>query len=206
MFTEVELKLSFPPQFTGYLKELNLLKDFSIAEPVNQYLHSTYYDTPDFRLGKQRIALRTRKVTNQWIQTIKSGGTVHDGLHQHHEFECALNDDKPDLDRIPEKQLKDFFSNKQLRNKLQPIFSTVFHRTIYLLEPQEHFKLECCIDDGVITANQKTEIISEIELELKSGDKSQLIEFSRLLQAQCPFDLIPENENKAKRGYALLMQ
>jgi len=204
--TEVELKLCFPPQFIGYIKQLSLLKDFSIAQPITQYLHSKYYDTPDYKLGKQRIALRTRRIGNHWIQTIKSGGSVHDGLHQHHEFECRLTDDKLDFDHIPDENLKHFFSDRQLKDTLKPIFTTEFHRTIYLLEPQKDFRIEFCVDDGVITANKKTAIISEIELELKSGEKLQLIEFSRLLQDQCPFDLIPENANKAKRGYELLLQ
>ncbi|MCB1937140.1 MAG: CYTH domain-containing protein [Nitrosomonas sp.] len=206
MSTEIELKLSFPSQFVDHIKQLPILKEFSIASPVTENLHSTYYDTPDHALGKKRIALRIRKMGDHWIQTIKSGGTAQNGLHHHHEFECRLSVDKPDFDQIPDKNLRQFFSDEQLRKTLKPIFTTEFLRTIYLIEPQENFTIECCVDDGVIKADKKTETISEIELELKSGEKSQLVEFSRLLQAQCPFDLVPENTNKAKHGYTLLSQ
>lgn len=206
MPTEIELKLRFPPQFITAIKELPLLKDFSIAAPAEQDIFSIYFDTPDFILRKHRIALRTRKIGDQWLQTIKSNGTVQDGLHQHHEWEFPITADKPEFDQIQDQDLKIFFSDKKLRDSLRPVFTTDFHRTIYLIEPFEKVRLEFCLDTGKIIANNKTALICEVELELKTGNSQQLMEFSRLLQECCPFQLIPENSSKAVRGFDLLAE
>ncbi|HBV20384.1 MAG TPA: CYTH domain-containing protein [Nitrosomonas sp.] len=206
MPTEVELKLRFSSQYAGYIKQLQLLKDYEIKTPVKQKLHSVYYDSPDFILRQHRIGLRIRKSGNQWIQTIKNSGTIHAGLHQHNEWEHSVIHENPDFSQITDQDLKKFFVDKALRASLRPIFVTDFHRTTYLLEPAKEFKLEFCIDEGSITANQLTQPICEIELELKSGDTSQLRLFYAALQKNCPFPLILENTNKAMRGYALLTQ
>jgi len=203
--TEIELKFYCPPEFLESFKQLPILKEFGIAQPVELNLYSTYYDTPQCTLAQNRIGLRIRKANDHWIQTIKSGGHVQDGLHQHSEYEYTLSENQLDYVHIPN-HLKPLFSDTQFRNALKPVFTTEFNRTIYLLEPQKNFQLECCLDNGVITANGKTDKISEIELELKSGEKKQLVEFSELLQKHCPVDLIPENASKASRGYALLKQ
>lgn len=204
MSTETEIKLRLPPQFAHHIKQLSLLKNCSISTPVCYNLYSIYYDSPNLYLKKHHISLRTRKIDHQWIQTIKSGGKIRNGLHQHNEWEYPIANEAPDFSKIDESGLKDFFADPQLRQSLEPVFVTDFNRTIYLLEPAKKFKLEFCLDEGKINANQKSQTISEIELELKTGDVSQLIQFSETLQDHCPFPLFPENTNKAMRGYMLL--
>lgn len=210
MSTEVELKLRFPQQFAVQIKQLSLLNTFSIAKPYQQNLYSVYYDTPDFILKNNRIALRLRQKGECWIQTIKSGGTICDGLHQHREWEYPTTDGKLDFTQLPDQRIRYFFSDQKLCQSLQPVFVTDFERTTYLLEPAKNFKLELCIDEGYITINQFdsdiSEPICEIELELKSGSKAQLLQFSETLMKYSPCPLIPENKNKAIRGYALLLQ
>lgn len=206
MSTEIELKLSLSPQFSACIKQLQLLKDYGVTKPIKQRLYSIYYDSPDFILRKHRIALRVRKTEGLWIQTIKSGGTIQDGLHQHNEWEHPIANNKPDFSQIPDQSIKDFFADRKLRQSLQPIFITEFNRTTYLLEPEKDFELEFCLDEGKIIANQRTQSVCEIELELKSGDTSQLFQFAETLQRNCTFPLIPENTNKAMRGYALLLK
>ncbi|PTN09448.1 inorganic triphosphatase [Nitrosomonas aestuarii] len=206
MSTEVELKLRFPPRYSCYIKQLQLLNDYEIKTPIKQKLHSIYYDSPDFILRQHRIGLRMRKIENQWIQTIKNNGTIYDGLHRHNEWEYPVTHENPDFSHITDQDLKKFFADEALRKSLQSIFVTDFQRTTYFLKPGKDFILEFCIDEGSITANQLTQPICEIELELKSGGTSQLLQFSATLQKQCSFSLIPENTNKAMRGYALLTQ
>lgn len=204
MSTEIELKLSFPAQHAATIKQLALLKRCCSTQPIEQTILSIYYDTRDFALGRQRIALRTRKIGDQWLQTIKSGSSVHDGLHQQNEWEYPIRANALELDAIPDAQLMAVFADPQFRAALKPIFTTDFHRTTYLLEPLEGFKLEFCLDIGKIIAHDKTEPICEVELELKAGNSEQLIEFAHTLQTSCPFTFTPENRNKAARGYALL--
>lgn len=204
--TEIELKFRLSPQFSSCIEQLSLLKEYSVTKPIKQRLYSIYYDSPDFILQKHRIALRVRKIGDLWLQTIKSGGKIHNGVHQHNEWEYPIADDKPDFSHIPDQSIKEFFANHKLHQLLQPAFITDFYRTTYFLEPEQNFELEFCIDEGKIIANQRTQPICEIELELKSGNTSQLLKFAETLQRNCTFPLIPENTNKAMRGYALLLQ
>ncbi len=204
MPTEIELKLRLPPQCVTTIKELPLLRNCSIAEPAEHDILSIYFDTPDFRLRRHHIALRTRKIGTRWLQTIKSNGIVQDGLHQHREWEYPIITNTPEFDQIPDQDLMIFFSDQKLKDTLQPVFTTDFHRTTYLLEPFENFRLEFCVDTGKITARNKTELICEVELELKTGKSQQLIQFYKILQEYCPFELIPENRSKAMRGFTLL--
>ncbi len=208
MPTETELKLRFPARFRTQIEQLPLLNALNVAKPTRKNLYSIYYDTPDCKLKKNRIALRVRKMDAYWIQTIKSDSAVINGLHQQNEWECLIANNKPDLKQLTDERLKSFFSDQDLIKSLQPVFLTDFHRTLYLLEPTQNFRLEFCIDIGEIIVKKPdqrlSEPICEIELELKAGETSQLLEFATVLQQSCSVPFIPENTNKAMRGYALL--
>ena len=160
MSIETELKFRFPPHCANQIKALPLLKALSIVEPTCNNLYSVYYDTPDCTLKKNRIALRTRKIDSCWIQTIKSGGTIHNGLHQHNEWEYPITDDQPDFSQLVDDNIRRFFSDYKLRESLRPVFVTDFYRTLYLLEPEENFKLEFCIDKGNITEKRSPQLLS----------------------------------------------
>ena len=206
MPTEIELKLTLPPQCVAELKSLPLLKTHSVSEPSIQKLHTVYYDTPDHTLRKNKMALRLRRMDNTWIQTIKGGGNIQAGLHQQHEWEYPIATNKPDFSKITAPELIELFANENLRQQLKPIFVTDFTRTTYSLLFMENCNIECCLDQGEITANQHTHPICEIELELKSGTPTQLKQFAALLQTKCSFPLTEENNNKAMRGYTLCEQ
>ena len=203
MHTEIELKLCLPPQSVAELKSLPLLQGYSISEPTTQKLYTIYYDTPDFALKNERIALRLRKIQNEWVQTIKGGGTVSAGLHQRQEWEYPVLDNQPDFSKITDPSLIELFADKNLRQQLRSIFVTDFTRITFQLLFMERCNIEFCIDQGEITAGQRTHPICEIELELKSGTPSQLLKFTTLLENQCTFPLTRENINKSMRGYAL---
>jgi len=203
MPTEIELKLCLPPQSVAELKSLPLLQSYSVSEPTTQKLHTIYYDTPDFALQNERIALRLRKIQNKWIQTIKGGGTVSAGLHQRQEWEHPVLSNQPDFSKITDPSLAELFADTNLRQQLRPIFVTDFTRITFLLLFMENCNIEFCIDQGEIIAGQRTHPICEIELELKTGTQSQLLAFAELLEKECSFPLIRENISKAMHGYTL---
>ena len=203
MPTEIELKLRLPPQFISELKSLPLLQSHNVCEPTTQKLHTIYYDTPDLALKKKCIALRLRKINSKWMQTIKGGGNVSEGLHQRQEWEQPVLSNQPDFSKITDPALLELFADENLRQQLQPIFVTDFTRITFHLLFMQNCNIECCIDQGEIIAGQRTHPICEVELELKSGTPSQLLEFAELLKSKCSFPLIRENINKAMRGYAL---
>ncbi len=199
--TEVELKLLIDPADIPGLRRHPLLKALCPSGPKTRKLTSIYFDTDDFFLKSQDIALRVRRDGRQWIQTVKGGGRVQAGLHQRDEWEAPVVHDRPDFTKIADPGLIALFSDEALRQRLHPVFVTVFTRTVWLLETPAGDRVEMALDRGEIRADQGKSTISEVELELKAGNPAALYELALALQEAVP--LRPENASKAERGYAL---
>lgn len=203
MTQELELKFSLRPRCLKQIADLPWLKSFQ-ASPLGRHkLYSIYFDTPDQLLRASRCSLRIRRDGSQWLQTIKSGGRITAGLHQHDEWEIPLNHAHPDLSNIPDPAIRRLFNSRDLRTMLQPVFVTRFTRKTQLLQPAEDCTIELCLDHGKIIAGERKETISEIELELKSGNPLRLLDFAKTLLEKAPCTLRLEHTNKAERGYRL---
>ncbi|OYY79071.1 MAG: hypothetical protein B7Y33_05090, partial [Hydrogenophilales bacterium 16-62-9] len=64
---EIELKLALPADQVARFMKLMARRR---CVPVQQNLMTRYYDTPDFALSAQGIALRVRKAGRRWLQTL----------------------------------------------------------------------------------------------------------------------------------------
>ena len=118
MPVEIELKLTLPLKQCKRLLRLPLLKSLSISGPKTYNLYSIYYDTPDYFLKNNRIALRVRRVGKRWIQTIKDRGHISAGLFQHRECEALVKNGQPDYTIITNPDIKKYLVIKFLRKKL----------------------------------------------------------------------------------------
>lgn len=200
MNIEIELKLRVPAGFAARLHRHPLLKSASL--PRSSKLTSIYYDTPALDLKSQAIALRLRKAGSLWIQTIKGGGGTLAGVHTRHEWEFPVARNALDFTKLDDPALIELFGNSELRQNLNQVFVTEFTRKVIPVE-FEGSLIEYCYDKGVIVSGDKTETISEAELELKSGEPAKLYAFALELQKSVP--LILEESSKAERGYALFL-
>jgi triphosphatase len=201
MPTETELKLRLPADCVARLQRSPLLKSSSISRPVTQKLYSVYYDTPAFDLKRHGVALRLRRSGRSWVQTIKGGGSVAAGLHQRDEWEAPVLRAQPDFTKITDPALIKLFAAIDLRERLQPVFTTEFTRSIRMLRLADGGEVEFCLDRGQVIAGDASAPICEIELELKSGNPGQLFQFALELLHSIPLRL--ENASKAERGYLL---
>lgn len=197
MTVEAELKLHTAPEHLQKLKRHPLLRTYSVERARTQKLYSIYYDTAQLDLRRKAMALRLRKLGRQWIQTLKGGGEVSAGLHLRNEWESV----------VPTGQL-DFAALRDcggelpagVRNHLQPVFVTDFTRNVRLLD-FEGARIELCLDSGEIRAGKASCPISEIELELKSGEPQQLFKLALVLIDIVPLEV--EHTSKAEYGYLL---
>lgn len=201
MPTETELKLRLPADYVARLQRNPLLKSSSISRPVTQKLCSVYYDTPAFDLKRHGVVLRLRRSGRSWVQTIKGGGSVAAGLHQRDEWEAPVLKAHPDFTKITDPALIKLFAATDLRERLQPVFTTELTRNIRLLRLADGGEAEFCLDRGQVIAGDASAPICEIELELKSGNPGQLFQFALELLRSIPLRL--ENASKAERGYLL---
>jgi len=197
MTRETELKLHIAPEHLQRLKRHPLLRAHAQGRARTQQLHNIYFDTPDQVLRRHAMALRLRRVGKQWLQTLKGGGEVSAGLHQRDEWESPVTSAQLDLAALKTLGGK---LPRGVHKRLQPVFVTDFSRNMRLLA-FEGALIELCIDSGEIRAGKAVFPISEIELELKSGEPSQLFRLAFAL-----LDIVPmqvEHMSKAEYGYLL---
>jgi inorganic triphosphatase YgiF len=193
---EIELKLALPPeQAAAFLKLMARRR----SAPVRQALHTLYFDTPDFALSAQGVALRVRKVGRRWLQTIKTEGERRGGLSHRAEYEMPVTRGAPDWSRFPAEAQA--LVPEALRAQLAPVFETRFERTAWLVGGRGGAKIEVALDVGEVLAGERSQPIREIELELKAGQPDALFELAQSWAQQ--FDVIPLDVSKAERGVRL---
>jgi len=197
MAQEIELKLAFPPAALAQVLAHPLLTS-AIRKGATKLLINTYFDTPDLALSAQRIAVRTRKAEDVWLQTVKCAANSFGGLSSRPEWEQAYSG-KFDFSAIDSAAVRDELERHHAA--LVPLFTTNFERDTLALSPREGVHILVMIDRGEVSANGHAEAINELELELVSGCADDLLELASTLATDLP--LLPYDPSKAARGYRL---
>lgn len=201
MSQEIEVKYLIDPKQMEAMMSLAFLGSQKLENQKTRRLISTYFDTPDQNLRKNKIALRLRETGDGFVQTIKGDAPSSDGLTRRTELEWPLSKEALDINLIKESSFATIFDAPTL-DALKPAFVTDFQRLSVDIHLEEGTVIEMALDQGDVRTDGTSQPICELELELKSGDEQQLLEFSKKLKAD--HQLTPGNQSKAKRGYALL--
>jgi triphosphatase len=204
MGIERELKLALSPS-----RHDDMARFFDertgAGKPIE--LANVYIDTPDCALAEAKSALRLRRTPEQWLQTYKTLGKSVAGLSNRQEWEQPVAGEALEIDALLQE-----CDDDQARETLEraapdliALFKTDFRRIVWDME-REGSMIEVALDRGKIIAQVDGETrhaeISELELELKSGDVSALSNLAAELRGAFP-DLVPEDSSKAERGYLL---
>ncbi|MDE2388173.1 MAG: CYTH and CHAD domain-containing protein, partial [Betaproteobacteria bacterium] len=193
---EIELKLALQPSHTTCIRRHPLLSN---SKPQQQALLSIYFDTPKFDLMRRGIALRLRRMSKQWIQTMKAEAQSVGALTSRPEWETvAAHGDRPDFSALPQAAL-DLLSGIK-HKRIAPVFTTGFRRTTWQTGDGAA-QAEVALDHGKITAAGRSWEICEVEIELKSGQPGFLFDIAAQLLQAAP--LHAEPRSKAERGYIL---
>jgi inorganic triphosphatase YgiF len=195
MSTEIELKLSLKPKAVAQLLKHPLL---SACRPEKQRLLNTYYDTPKLHLHARQTAMRFRKKGWQWLLTVKTAEPASGGLALRNEWETAATPGNFDFSHVDRSELRHFL--EEASPQLGAIFTTDFRRRTWQISFGESV-IELAIDQGLIESGKKSEPICEVELELVSGQVSDIFGLARSLQEVV--SLRPAIASKAERGYRL---
>ena len=200
---ELELKLELTPEELQRLGAHPALEPLTVGHPETRTLRSIYFDTPDHLLRAHGIALRLRSTDGgQWLQTIKVGNGVVNGLCDRKELESAIATPEPNVQAIGDRKLRRKIEHAVRKSTLEPLFETVVKRTTRKLH-SDKADLELALDEGVVRAGTAEDKLCEAELELKSGSAVSLLEMASTLFAAAPFRLA--RLSKADRGYNLLL-
>jgi inorganic triphosphatase YgiF len=196
---ELEVKLSLDPERLALAEQI--LRARPDCEAGGQIeLRNIYFDTPDFALNRQRMALRVRQKGSRFIQTLKTQGEFIDGGHRRMEWEWPLATAELDLSLLAATPL----SGQADLNQLQPAFETNFERQVLMITGSGSggdALVEVAIDQGRILAGDHARPLCEIEFELKSGNPAVLRKMAVRLAASVPVFL--NVISKAEQGYHL---
>lgn len=198
MNTEIELKFLVSAALVAQLP--NLLSRYNIRQHDQNTLSNTYFDTPNLALGNLKAGLRIRGKNGHLEQTLKLAGSQVGGLHHRPEYNVDLTRAAPDLSQFPDHIWPPDFALAQVQAQLQPLFSTDFVRERWLVKFKDT-EIELAFDVGEVRAGENIAAIQELELELVSGEVSELFTFAEQLLAQGGLRL--SAVSKAQRGYLL---
>lgn len=202
MERELELKLELTPEDLSRLRADAGLRALTVGRPTSRLLRSTYFDTGDGALFHNGLTLRVRRSGKRWVQTVKQGTRVSGGVSHPVEIESEIGGPDPDLKALPKTQIRKRIRRLVKDGELAPVFKTEVRRTARNLAMGEGASAELAIDTGAIHASDASEDLSEVELELKSGDASDLLHVAETLFSNAPVRFCAAG--KAERGYRLL--
>jgi triphosphatase len=187
---EREIKLRLTPQAFARLTRL---------APDRRRVASVYYDTARQDLRRAGVALRLRRDGARWLQTLKAESAQHAGLAARAEWELPVRRKALEPDAFPREEIRSAtgVDLPRLARRLRPVFETRFTRSSGLVQVDGKASAELAIDRGSIVAGPQREAISEVELELISGDTEALLRFAEALALPLAY------ESKAERGYRL---
>lgn len=162
------------------------------GEEAPHRLVSIYFDTPAGALRKAGVSFRVRQKDGRNVQTLKRG----EGFDRE-EHEVPLASPRPDLSVPPLVEVLD----EAERRSLAPIFGVRVTRHQRLVR-YRGAEIEIAADEGEVGDGQRSAPISEVELELKSGEPRALFDLARDLAKAAPLYL--SFEGKASQGQALV--
>jgi inorganic triphosphatase YgiF len=202
---EREIKLALPTSEHG-----EVAKDLTQRtgqEGRKIQFTNVYFDTPDRALAKAKSAVRLRGTRGQWLQTYKTAGESTGGLHNRHEWERPVAGEALEIPALLEICDDQNAANalSDAAPELAALFRTDFSRVIWDVEI-DGAKIEAALDLGEVIADvngeRMTTPISELELELKSGNEEALNSLAAQMRGAFLY-LQPEDASKASRGYEL---
>lgn len=197
---EIELKFQIPRHTRAAFEE-----DFLSLQPDSIFLWAKYFDTEDLKLKQHQIALRQRLENDIWFQTLKAPGQqAFERFELEHEL-GSLAPEQCDLERYSvhkqaRKMLKAALGS--LHPDLELKFETDVQRYVYT-EQFQNSVIEVAYDVGTIRHEDQTVTIDEVEFELKQGELSELIEYTKPWVQR--FELWLDSRSKSDRGYQLVM-
>jgi triphosphatase len=195
---EVELKLQLQPGSRAFLEGS---KAFANATAKHHHEVTTYFDTPDSALSRAGFVLRVRRSGGLHIQTVKSRANRQGAATSRREWEWPVSGDCPDL--APFLLIRDLVKSvKAIEGRLFPVFVTDIRRTTRLLHLEDNTVVEAAFDEGTIKAGPASEVVSELELELKEGYLGPMYQLAAKLQLLAPMWI--STESKSARGWHLL--
>lgn len=167
-------------------------------------MKAVYYDTEEKDLLKKMYAFRVRYEDTRPVATMKWGGGAEEGLHQRGELNVTVNEvfsECPNVDIFKGSEIYEEIAEAVGEKPLIPVMEMEFVRKQMHVDTGKSISV-VSFDEGEIRTAGGTAPISEVEVELYSGDQDDMIALGKELAAK--YNLTPGNKSKYQRGLELL--
>jgi triphosphatase len=204
---EIEMKYALPSKEVADNiwadSRLTALCDMSSRESL--VMKAIYFDTEDWVLARNNIAVRVRSEGDSCFATLKWGGNYKDGIHSREEINIPVDDEScfmmlpSDIFSVAEegREMMDLIGNRPLMN----LFEMRFLRRRVRLKFRGSLA-ELSIDLGTITSDKGEYPIRELEIELFAGDPEDIKTLGQILAER--FGLKPKESSKFADGMKMI--
>lgn len=183
-------------------KHLAEIMDAGSLEEIQ--MNAVYYDTENLDLCNNEIAFRIRRENHHPVATLKWGGKVENGLHMRGELNVTVSEEyanNPTLDIFKGSEMYDAIDKAVGSKPLKPLMEANCLRKQMRVDTGKSISV-VSLDVGEIVTAKGTAPISELEVELYSGDEQDMIALGRELATK--YNLREGAKSKFKVGLELL--
>lgn len=200
---EIELKYKIPADVIA--EDIWKDKIFSDMEEAGSReeicLDAKYFDTDDCDLAENEIAYRIRREGERIVAALKWKGHSDGALHVREEINVPVMNDEANISVFNESEIGRELTNIVGGKQLKCFLETKFHRRRFRIDTGTGI-FELSVDTGRIVTDFGEEPISEVEIELFSGEKEELLELGERLQNK--YQLETEEISKYARGIEII--
>lgn len=206
---EIELKYTVPDKETmeKIWEDEFVLSVEEKGTREDLLMKAAYFDTEDRILSANDIAFRVRMEGKKTVASLKwnDKDISISGLHVREEINVPVDDDACFISPNPDI----FKESKEGRDLLEVVGDSPLVNILEMTFVRKSVRLdngdcicELSLDDGKIVSDKGEEIISEMEIELFSGDQEDLIKLGNIITEK--YNLAPERRSKYSRGLRLM--
>jgi len=205
----LEIELKYKIHDKSQLKEIMGDSDLKAIEEKGSheeiYMKAAYFDTKDGVLSKNDIAFRVRMEGVKVVGTLKWNDSNNGGLYTREEINVPINSAicflNPDPAIFKESDMgKDLLELLNGR-PLCCVLEMKFLRNRRRIDTGKAI-CELSLDEGEIITDYGNAVIREMEIELYSGEQSDMIRIGQKIAGK--YGLEPELESKYARGLKLI--
>ena len=196
---EFELKFAADEASIAKLRRSAQLKALTVGPVRTRRVVTTFHDTPDDRLFDAGISWQVNRHGRAWQQTVKpinGAGAIHSTA------QAPIKGPTPDASAVLDRGIADALNHLLKDKKVVPRVETDVRRTERRLVTERGDIVELTLDTADVTAGESKDRAFEVELELKAGTPSSLIEIARPLAEEMQLELTLITS--AERGFRLL--
>lgn len=199
MATELEIKFAVPGAETldAIFACASVRERMHEPQPRQIQMETTYFDTVDGSLSARRWTYRLRQENGCSVVTLKTPGEGY----ARGEWECRAAHPQDAAQALIALGAPQELAEILHASPLKAVCGAQFTRRAVLLLLEDDTLCELCGDIGMLLGGAHRRMLCELELELKRGSETAMLDYARTLADA--FSLHEERKSKFARARAL---